>query len=214
MLAAVLNARVLTAGSLLLTAIAVPRLLAPEEVYVPGMIGFAVAGIVFNGAAALRVQSGTSFNERVVSWHLWEDVLGWVAVLAVSLVMLVYPLPILDPILSLGINLFVLYNALRLLVSSARVFLQSVPASVSVEKIESEITAAPDVASIHDTHVWSLDGEYNVLTTHVVVPDATNMDQMCEIKSRVRKIAAHHSVHHATIEIERESEECGLADRR
>ena len=37
--------------------------------------------------AALRLRGGRTMNARVISWHLIEDVLGWVAVLIVGVVM-------------------------------------------------------------------------------------------------------------------------------
>ena len=93
---------------------------------------------------------------------------------------------------------------------TVKVFLQSVPDSVSVEKIESEIRKGQGVASIHDTHLWSLDGQYNILTTHVVVSRATTLDEIHAIKGRVRAIAKSGGVSHATIEVEREDDDCGL----
>lgn len=43
-----------------------------------------------------------------------EDVLGWIAVLAVSIALKLFiDLPILDPILSILITLFVLFNVIK-----------------------------------------------------------------------------------------------------
>lgn len=210
LLAALINSLVLVGGAVYIFFEAIPRLLAPEPVYAPGMIGFAIAGIVFNGAAALRMHGGQTLNEQMVRWHLLEDVMGWVAVLITAIVMLFWDLPVLDPLLSIGINLFILYNVSRVLWETVKVFLQSVPDSVSVEKIESEIRKGQGVASIHDTHLWSLDGQYNILTTHVVVSRATTLDEIHAIKGRVRAIAKSGGVSHATIEVEREDDDCGL----
>lgn len=60
---------------------AIQRLLLPEPVNAPGMLGIAVAGILLNGLAAWKLHGGHSLNERIVSWHFLEDTLGWVAVL-------------------------------------------------------------------------------------------------------------------------------------
>ena len=170
----------------------------------------AIAGIVFNGAAALRMHGGQTLIEQMVRWPLLEDVMGWVAVLITAIVMLFWDLPVLDPLLSIGINLFILYNVSRVLWETVKVFLQSVPDSVSVEKIESEIRKGQAVASIHDTHLWSLDGQHNILTTHVVVSRATTLDEIHAITGRVRAIAKSGGVSHATIKVEREDDDCGL----
>ena len=78
------------------------------------MMWFAILGIIVNGVAVLKLQKGASINERVVSLHMLEDVLGWVAVLIASIIMQFWDFPILDPILSLLIALYILYNVFPL----------------------------------------------------------------------------------------------------
>ena len=89
---------------------AIKRIMMPQEVSAGGMLWLAVAGIVINGVAALRMHRGSSLNERAVFLHIMEDVLGWVAVLIVSVVMLYVNFPILDPLLSVCISIWVLSN--------------------------------------------------------------------------------------------------------
>lgn len=57
------------------------------------MMVLAIIGVAFNGAAVLRVRKGSSLTERVVSWHLIEDTLGWCAVLVGAAVMAIWDLP-------------------------------------------------------------------------------------------------------------------------
>ncbi len=49
---------------------------------------FAILGVAANGYAAWKLSSGKTMNERVASWRLLEDVLGWAAVLVVAVVLL------------------------------------------------------------------------------------------------------------------------------
>ena len=131
---------------------AVGRLLSPESVNAPGMMVLAVIGIIVNGAAVLRVKKGSSLTEKVVSWHLLEDTLGWGAVLIGAAVMSIWDLPIIDPILSIGISLFVLWNVGRNLKSVMKVFLQTTPDSFDLEKFNSSISELSNVLSSHQTH--------------------------------------------------------------
>ena len=80
-----------------------------------------------NGAAVLRLRKGSSINEEVVSLHLLEDVLGWVAVLIAAIVMQFIDAPILDPLLSVLITAWVLWNVYRNLRKSFSILLQAVP---------------------------------------------------------------------------------------
>ena len=77
------NTTILLVGSVLVMSAAIPRLFQPEAANAPGMIGFALLGVVVNGAAALRLRGRQSLNASVAAWHLVEDVLGWLAILVV-----------------------------------------------------------------------------------------------------------------------------------
>ncbi|WP_334186803.1 cation diffusion facilitator family transporter [Noviherbaspirillum sp.] len=187
---------------------AIPRLFAPEEVNAPGMMALAVVGVIFNGAAVLKVKKGSSLTEQVVSWHLLEDTLGWVAVLIGAGVMIVWDLPIIDPILSIGISIFVLWNVLRNLRKVFNVFIQKVPEAFDVEAFEKAVLAHPKVLSMHHTHSWTVDGEVHVLTTHLVMKRDTTRDEMIEAKSQVRRLLDERTFEHVTVDVELEGELC------
>ena len=79
------------------------RLFEPKPVRAGGMVALAVVGVLANGAAAWRLRGGRSLNEQVATWHLLEDTLGWVAVLIGGVIMSFWDVPIIDPLLSIGI---------------------------------------------------------------------------------------------------------------
>ena len=78
---ALANSLVLIVGSILILTEAIPRIFNPQQAHPQGMMMLAVLGIAVNGVAMLRLRRGKSLNEKVVSLHLMEDVLGWIAVL-------------------------------------------------------------------------------------------------------------------------------------
>ncbi|MBD3404107.1 cation diffusion facilitator family transporter [candidate division GN15 bacterium] len=209
-LGALINTVVLILGSVFILSEAIPRLLAPEPAHAVGMIGFAVLGVLVNGLAVLRLRGQNSLNVSVVAWHLFEDVLGWVAVLIVGVVLQFTNWYILDPILSILITLYILYNVIRRLKSTLTVFLQAVPEGVEVATIEQRIRDLDGVRSTHHTHVWSLDGEHHVLTTHVVVAGGLDKDDAARIKTAVRKMITDLHLTHTTVEIEYEGEYCSM----
>ena len=210
LLAALINSIVLLAGSTIIITQAIPRLFNPEHPNARGMFLFALVGITINGLAAWRLKSGRTMNERVVTWHLLEDVLGWVAVLIVSIVMMIEDIPILDPLLSIFITLYILWNVVKNLKKTVLIFLQGVPAALDVEKIEHKIAAELNLVGIHDTHIWSLDGENNILTTHLVIDKAASADKITQVKCEAKRVAKELGIQHATIEIECEGEKCEL----
>ena len=189
---------------------AVPRLFNPEPVQAPGMIALAVIGIVVNGAAVLKTRQGHSLNEKVVSWHLLEDVLGWVAVLLGSIVMTIWDVPIVDPLLSIGISLFVLFNVARKLIKVGQVFLQSAPENFDLGEFQRRVVQMPLVTGTHHTHSWSIDGERHVLTTHIVMDAGATREDVVTVKRRVRELLEEHDFEHLTVEVELEGEECSV----
>ena len=210
LLAALINTLILFIGSLFVIWQAIPRIIAPETSDAKGMIVFAFLGIVVNGLAMIKLSRQKSLNASVVAWHLLEDVLGWVAVLIVSIVLLFTDFYILDPILSILISAYILYNAIASLRTAIPLFLQAVPNNINLQKLEANIIALDKVNSLHHTHVWSLDGEHHVLTTHVVVEDETNREEIRSIKNSIKDIAHHLNFEHITVEIEYSHEHCSL----
>lgn len=189
---------VLTVSSLFVLIEAAKRIATPQDVSAQGMLWMAVFGVIINGAAAFRVKRGTSLNERAVYLHIMEDVLGWVGVLVVSIVMIFVYIPALDSLLSIGISIWVLSNVYRNLRSVSKVFLQATPNDVPLDELFSKIMNIKGIVSIHDLHLWSLDGESHVMTLHIVTdePDTT------DIKAKVIVIANEYHIVHTTVEFE------------
>lgn len=212
LLGALINGVVLIGGSIYIFTETIPRLFNPEPANAKGMVIFAIAGIAINGAAVLRLKGGKSMNEQVVSWHLLEDVLGWVAVLIVSIVLLFWDFYILDPILSILILCYVLFNVVRNLRETLVLFLQGVPRDIDLDELQDKIKALDKVVSIHHTHVWSLEGEHHVLTIHIVISEVASVKEIINLKHHVKKLLREVPIEHATIEMEFEDESCYMGD--
>ncbi|PCJ82257.1 MAG: cation transporter [Bacteroidetes bacterium] len=202
LLGALINGLVLVIGSAFILIKTIPRLIYPEHADAEGMLWFAIVGILVNGFSVIKLSSGKTLNEKMVRWHLIEDVIGWVAVFIVSIVLMFYDVPILDPLLSLGIISYVLYNVIKNLKETFLVFLQGVPSDIDYMAIESAIINLKEVKSVHRVHVWSLDGASTVMTIHVVINDVKTSNEMIFAKRKVREVLNDYSIEHSTIEIE------------
>lgn len=210
LLGAIINSIVLVVGSVFIFVEAIPRLLNPQQPDTSGMMILAVLGVVFNGAAVLRLKKGSSINERVVSLHLLEDVLGWVAVLIGSIVMHFFNLPIIDSILSLGIAAFILFNVYKNLKETIQIVMQGVPSDADVQQVEKQLLAFPEITAVHDIHIWSMDGEYNVMTAHLELKEVRALNELEPLKKRIRANLRDLHIEHATLEFETTTENCGV----
>jgi len=186
--------------------------MSPDQVNAKGMMYLAILGIIVNGIAVLRLRKGTSMNEKAVYLHMMEDVLGWIAVLIVSIVMMFVNAPILDPLLSLGITAWVLFNVYKNMKRTFRIFLQEAPRKIDIKKLENSIRSIEGILSLHDLHLWTLDGENNIITLHAVLPIGTSDSVKSVLKNKIRSICEDFNIQHSTIEFEAEGEECVFED--
>lgn len=147
-----------------------------------------------------------------MSLHLLEDVLGWVAVLIGSIVMIYVDAPYIDPLLSVVISLFVLYNVYKNIRKSLLVILQGIPDEVDIEAIKKNLQGIDSIIDVHDCHSWSMDGEYNILTLHLILDKDVKLSDQAKLKEQVRLKLKNESINHVTIEFEGEEENCELED--
>ena len=212
LLGALINSIILIVGSLYVINEAVGRILEPEHTDAKGMIFFAVIGVLVNGYAAWKLSGGKTMNEKVASWHLVEDVLGWVAVLVVAIILNFKDIHYLDPALSLLITIYILWNVIIRLKQTLFIFLQGVPEELDGNEIESKILNIDFVNSIHHMHIWSLEGEHNVFTAHIKIDDNSNLNDFIKVKSDVKNILKKYKFEHYTVEVEFNDENCDLDD--
>ena len=210
LLGALINSVVLVAGSVYIIYEAISRLQNPEAVDSKYMIGFAILGVLANGYAAWRVSGGKSLNDKVVSWHLLEDVLGWVAVLIVAIILQFKDWYILDPIVSLGITLYILWGVGGRLKDTLHLLLQGVPEGLNMQEIKKQLQQVDHVSSIHHMHVWSLDGEHHVLTAHLVLEKISHFDQIDDVRQKAIESVEEWDFSHHTFQLELDKEKCPM----
>lgn len=201
-------------GSLIITVIlicgcvtvalnAVRRIIDPAKINYDGMIAFAVIGAAVNIIGARLTHSGSSLNSKAVSLHLLEDVLGWLVVLIGAVVMKFTGFALIDPLMSIGVSVFIFVNAVKNLKKVTDIFLEKTPEGISVSELKNELEQIEGVDEVHHIHIRSIDGETVHATMHLVT-EADN----CEVKRAVKHFLEHKGITHATVETERRYEHC------
>lgn len=211
-LGAFVNSIILVSGSVYVLYTAVNRLFSVEPVDAGGMILMAVAGTLFNSIAVLRLRKDESMNARVVFMHLLEDVLGWVSILVVSIVMYFYDLPILDPILSIVIAVFILSRIVPNLLKVGRIFLQYKPDDHEIKTLKADIETMEGVFNIHDVHLWTLDGANHIFSCHLAVSNEMQFSEIVELRGKIKEYLKDKGIGHATIEAEPTEYSCHNCD--
>ena len=207
-LSAFINGLILLGGSLFVIYEAVSRLLHPQEVKPEGMLGLAILGIIVNAYAAYRLSKNDGLNTKMVMYHLLEDLLGWIAVLIVSIILMFKPWYQLDSILSILISLLILRGVYKNLIKVSLIFLQRFPDELELATIKDKLLKLDLISDIHAIKGWSIDSETYYLRFHVRVPENTMIREIDHLKKEIKTILHEHKVKYSTIEFEANHYEC------
>ncbi len=200
----VITTLILLFGSLAVIYNAAQRILNPTKINYDAMLIFAVVGAVVNFLAAYFTSGGEGINQRAVNLHMLEDVLGWLVVLVGAVVMRFTDFVIIDPLMSIGVAVFILLNAVKNLKEVLDLFTVKTPKNLSVKEVEHHILEVNGVLGVHHIHLWSLDGNGAYATMHIVAGG-----EGAEVKAAVKAELKELGITHATLELEGENEVCG-----
>lgn len=197
-LAACLTSFILLLGSGLMIWHTIPAILHPRPVNKDGMLILGILALVINGLAAKLVHKGHSHNERILSLHFLEDILGWLAIIFLALVLRFTDWYILDPLLSLLISLFILYKAIPTAWENLRTLLETTPQTIPLPAVRQDLLAISGVETIEQLQVWTLDGSHHcaTLTLHF-----TQTAPHQATKQAIRQVLASYQIRQVTIEV-------------
>lgn len=209
LLSALITGGVILMGSL---TVIVKTLWEWSDPHVPNsqsLMGMAVIGVLVNGLAAYKMMSsGQGMNQKMMTWHLLEDLLGWVVVLVGGVILHFTQWKYLDSVLALLLSLFVMYNVLKATISALRLFLQGTPEALDLEKIKKDLVAGLPISDLHDFHLWSLDGEHHIGSFHILLQPGVDSAQVLQVKETLRQRLSQLGSIHVTIETEFSGDPC------
>ena len=186
-------------GSVFILVKAVDRLLSPQTPELNGMFALAVLGVLVNGYVAWKMSHGKTQNERALTWHMIEDLLGWIAVLIGSIVMRFTEAPWIDPAMSLVIAGFIILGSARNIWASMQLFLQAAPETDFIA-MRRDIEALEGIRSIVSLKSWSLDGYHHVASLHAEVSSELPFLARQKLKQEIRSVVGRFGEFDLTIE--------------
>ena len=204
LLGALLTSVILLVGSTLVIVENVPKLFAPEKVNYDGMLVLGIVAIVVNTAASRVISHGHSHNESILSLHFLEDILGWLAVIVVSLILRFTDWYFLDPLLSLVIAGFILSQALPKFWENIQIFLDHLPSDVNLGQLYQEIAALENVRAITQLNVWTTDGLEKFAMLHICLE---NPNLLAETQASLRQKLLAHGIAKVTIQTDESLQE-------
>ncbi|MDA8164245.1 MAG: cation diffusion facilitator family transporter [Desulfobacteraceae bacterium] len=183
------------------------RLAAPPAVAAKGMVAVAAIGLIVNliSIALLHAHKDESLNIRGAFLHVAADSLGSAGALAAGLIILATGWTWLDPAVSLGICLLILWSSWGLVRDAVHILLLGVPPHLDYQEVEQEILGHEGVCCLYDLHLWSITSREESLSAHVVVSDGfTGQKQL--LREIITGLRDRFGIEHATLQIEESHE--------
>ena len=206
---ALLTCFILLFGSFLVFYRAIPRIFNPDIVNYDYMIIIAIFGTLINGYAVYKTSNSNNINESSINLHMLEDVLGWISILIGSIIIKFTHFYIIDPILSIIIALYILFHAYEHIKEIVDIFMQKVPNDIDIKKLKKNVEKEfENVKNVHHIHVWTLDGNRNYLTAHILLNDGLSESDISELKNNIKKYLSKCNIYHSTLEFEYSNEKC------
>ena len=210
-LAAFANAATLVAVAFFIFYEAFSRLRTPHEVHANVVIWVAAAGFVLNGIiAVLLYRTSRDVNIRSAFLHQMGDALSTAAVIVGGIAILLTGQSWIDPALSIGIGVLILWSSFGILRETLNILLEGTPRGVSLEKVEAAVLTVSGVKYVHDLHVWSIGSETHALSCHIGIEDIPPSESECILRNVNAKLRHDFGVGHTTIQFEHLA--CDVAD--
>lgn len=202
-LVAFVNGITLVAIAIWIVVEAIQRLGQPTEVLGGLMLTVALGGLVVNLLAfwILSRGDGDNLNLRAASLHVAGDLLGSIAAVAASIVILTTGWMPIDPLLSVLVAAIILRSAWRVVGEAGHILLEGAPPGFDAEAVKRDLCETISyVVDIHHVHAWSISQERPMITLHADVEPGT--DTMAAVREIKRMLANHFNISHATVEVE------------
>ncbi|AZS21785.1 MULTISPECIES: cation diffusion facilitator family transporter [unclassified Caulobacter] len=210
-LAAAFNAILLFGVAIYVLVEGVKRILNPEPVGSVGMFIVAALGLVINliSMRLLASHKDKSLNVKGAYLEVWADMLGSLGVVVGAIVIKITGWRFVDPIVAIGIGLWVLPRTWILLKDTTRILLEGAPPGMALAGVRKAITEAPGVASVHELHLWTTGADQAVCTVHVVLTEGAQGEA---VRTAIAtRLETDFDLHHVTIQTE--VTECGEEGR-
>lgn len=207
MLGSLIASFILLVGSVIIIYNVVPRLIKPLSVNYDAMIIFGIFGLLINLYATIKIMRSKD-KDKKINTHMIEDTVIWLFILAGSICIKVFDLVIIDPILSLLIAVYILYQVYKYMKNIYNIFMEKVPKNVKIDEIKKNIESNENIDNVHHIHIWSIDGVNNYMTAHIHLNKVLSEEEIVKTKNDVKNKLKEDKINHITLEVEYFNEKC------
>jgi cobalt-zinc-cadmium efflux system protein len=159
--------------------------------------------VLMNGAITLLLMRGhRDINVRSALLHEIGDTLSTAAVIVGGVVIAYTGQHWIDPALSVGIGVMILWSSIGIIRESLNILLEGTPRGMDLTRIEDAIRTVRGVCSVHDLHVWSIGSDTHSLSCHVGIEDMPASESAVILEKIRTVLNQQFHIHHTTIQFE------------
>ena len=142
-----------------------------------------------------------NLNIKAAYLETLSDTLGAAGVIIAGIVILTSNFYLADPIVSIGLALFMLPRTWAIIKKAIHILMEGSPANVSHEEVKKDLLQIKGVTGVFELHIWIITSGMNALSAHIVVIDTSRSQSILqEVNSLLER---KFGITHATIQIER-----------
>ena len=157
---------------------AIMRILYPQEILSFYMLIVAIMGLTVNMISKLLLQGSkeSNINVKGVVSHMLADAVSSIGIVAVAIIIYYTGWTVLDPIVSIGISIIILYWAIGILKESTTVLLEMAPKGLNIHIVSDDLKSNfKEIIELRNVHLWTITPEMLVFSAHIQVTDNVNM---------------------------------------
>lgn len=203
-LAAFFNSLLIFATLIYIFVEATQRLLSPQVIKTDILLGVATIGLLGNLFSILILfpHSRESLNLWSAFWHLLVDTFSSLVVITGALFIKYRGWFFIDPLLSLGLSIFLLRGSWKMFRKVINILMQGAPPHLSLENLKQRLESLPGVQNIHHLHVWSLNEKEHLAEFHVTTT-CSRWEEVDQLREEIQKtLLEDFQIKHATIQFE------------
>jgi cobalt-zinc-cadmium efflux system protein len=182
---------------------AIQRLFHPAQIAGASMIWTAVLALAGNGIATwfLEKDAHKNLNMKSAWLHSFQDALFSLGIVAGAVLIYYFHWYIIDPIISIGLSVYVLKETYRLITQTINILMESVPEDIDFEEVRAKLSAMSGVRGINDLHIWQTDSNSRFLSAHMEIENLENEKRVGLIAQVQKELLCDFKINHTTIQM-------------
>lgn len=180
LIGALLNGLFLLIMAVFVIYMGVRRMLEPVELEYGLMLAAAGGGLVTELISLYVLTRGSkdNLNMRGAFWHVMQTFVGSLIIIVAAVVVYFTGFTLIDPILGTAFGFVLIWAGWGITRDTLALLMETVPADIDLERVETALTNLPGVEDLHHVHAWALTSGRNLFSAHISITDGADVQEV------------------------------------